>query len=110
MCVKQNMQNTWKAQIPSNTFIHYSHSKDMRIDQLDEKQKLRLEYIISRKAQIEKACREMTEKIFKYSKETDDLEDRYNNLICSQCGKIFVRNQRKEPDYVIYRTDADRDI
>lgn len=38
------------------------------------------------------------------------VTDRYNNLICSQCGKIFVRNQRIEPDYVTHRTDADRDI
>jgi len=70
--------------MPSNTFIHYPHSKDMRIDQLDEKQKLRLEYIISRKAQIEKACREMTEKIFEYSKETDKLEDELMKFVFSE--------------------------
>ena len=35
--------------------------------------------------------------------------DRYNNLIC-HCGKIFVRNITVLPDYVEYRTDADRDI
>ena len=78
------MQSTWKAQIPSNTFIHYPHSKGMRIDQLDEKQMLRLEYIISRKAQIEKACREMTEKIFEYSKETDKLEDELMKFVFSE--------------------------
>ena len=36
--------------------------------------------------------------------------DRYNNLICSQCRKIFVRNMIVEPDYVEHRTDIDRDI
>ncbi len=35
--------------------------------------------------------------------------DRYNNLICD-CGKIFVRNIARQPDYVQYRTDSDRDI
>ena len=56
----------------------------MRIDQLSEKQRLRLEYIISRKAQIEKACREMTEKIFKYSQETDKLEDELMKFVYSE--------------------------
>ena len=56
----------------------------MRIDQLDEKQRHRLEYIISRKAQIEKTCREMTEKIFKYSKEQDELEDELMQFVFNE--------------------------
>jgi hypothetical protein len=35
--------------------------------------------------------------------------DDHNNICCS-CGKIFIRNKHDVPDYVEFRTDADRDI
>jgi len=36
--------------------------------------------------------------------------DRWNNLVCRHCYKMFVRNAPDIPDYVLHRTDADRDI
>jgi uncharacterized membrane protein (DUF106 family) len=47
----------------------------MRIDQLSETQKLRLEYLISRKAMIEKNTREILDKLQKQGKEADDIEE-----------------------------------
>ena len=36
--------------------------------------------------------------------------DRYDNMVCRYCLKIFVRNEPEIPGYVLHRTDADRDI
>jgi hypothetical protein len=38
------------------------------------------------------------------------VTDRWRNLLCDTCGKIFVRNKPYIPDYIEFRTDAYRDI
>ena len=36
--------------------------------------------------------------------------DRWDNYACSKCNKMFKKNQYNVPDYVLNRTDADREI
>ena len=53
----------------------------MRIDQLDEKQKLRLEYIISRKAQLEKTAMELLDRLHVNGEETNKIDKELMELV-----------------------------
>jgi len=53
----------------------------MRIDQLDEKQKLRLEYIISRKAQLEKTARDLIDRLHSNGAETEKIDKEFMEFV-----------------------------